>query len=148
VRSQGLIVTKRKEFEKEEIAFDIYEYRVSLKEKRHLRNLVLKMIQMKTKYDFVMIGKLLGKIIFRKKDKKAEAMSEDEVIERQKYICSGWVAGILAATVTQFRRYLLQNKMKWSKFMPKDFVRVNGIKLKKRIIFPDNTTLIDFEKEK
>jgi hypothetical protein len=148
VRSSGLIVTKRKEFEKENIAFDLYEYPVTQKQKYRMKNLVSKMIKMETKYDFLMIGKLLGKIILRKADNSSEKMSEKDVIEKQKYICSGWVAGILAATVQNFRNYLLKNKKKWTAFMPQDFVNVNGLALKRRIVFPDNSVLIDFDKEK
>jgi hypothetical protein len=147
VRSQGLLVSKRKEFEKETIAFDIYSYEVTLKEKRRLHMLIDKMRAMETKYDFLMIGKLLGKIILHKEDKEAEKMTEEAVLEKQKYICSGWVAGILAATVSSFRSFLRTHKKKWTRLMPQDFINVKGMTLKKRIVFPDNKTLIDFEKD-
>jgi hypothetical protein len=145
VRSKGLMVTKRKEFEKEKIGIDLYEYEVTSKEKRKMQNLVRHMINIETKYDFIMIGKLLGKIILRKEDKEGDKnVSSKEIIEKQKYICSGWVAGILAATVSKFRNYLWKSRKKWPSFMPEDFVRVSGLTFKKRIIFPENKVFINF----
>jgi hypothetical protein len=147
VRSKGLIVTKRREFTKEKIGIDLYEYEVTLKEKRKMQNLVRHMINIKTKYDFLMIGKLLGKIIFRKKDKEGDKkVTPDEIVEKQKYICSGWVAGILAAAVPKFRNYLWKTKKKWHSFMPEDFVRVKCLVFKKRIIFPENKVFVNFDK--
>lgn len=143
VRSKGLIVNKRSDFQKEQIAFDLYEYEVTAKEKNRIRNMILKMKQMETKYDFLMIGKLLGKIIFRKKDKEGDkTVTENEVIDRQKYICSSWVAGVLAATIHRFRMYLFGSKKKWTTFTPQDFVKVKGLHLKKRIIFPENKIMV------
>jgi hypothetical protein len=146
VRSKGLIYTKRKEFEQEQIGIDLYEYEITSREKRRMQNLVRRMIQITTKYDFMMIGKLLGKIVFRKKEKEADkTVTEEQVINKQKYICSGWVAGVLAATVSRFRRYLIQSKLKWTSFMPEDFVKVKGLKFKKRIVFPENKVLVKFD---
>jgi hypothetical protein len=146
VRSKGLMVTKRKEFEKEKIGIDLYEYEVSLKEKRRMQNLVRHMINVKTKYDFLMIGKLLGKIIFKRKDKEGDKkVSAEEIIEKKKYICSGWVAGVIAATVPKFRRYLFINKKKWVSFMPEDFVKVKDLELKKRLVFPENKVYAKFD---
>jgi hypothetical protein len=91
-----------------------------------------------------MIGKLLGKIIFRKKDKKGDKnVSEEEVLNRERYICSGWVAGVLAATVNKFRIYLFRSKKKWTTFTPQDFIHVKGLVLKKRIFFPENKTVVN-----
>jgi hypothetical protein len=113
VRNNGLEVSKRAEFRKQHINIDLYAYEVTLKEKRKMQNLVRHMLNLKTKYDFLMIGKLLGKIIFKIKDKEGDKkVSDTEVIGRQEYICSGWVAGILAATVPKFRYYLFKTKKK------------------------------------
>jgi hypothetical protein len=148
VRSSGLIVSRRKDFERERLAFDLYEYNIPSESKRRLKNLITKMTRMETKYDFLMVGRLLGKIIFRLKDNEAEKMNEKEVIEKQKYICSGWVAGILAATVSKFRKYLFRAKKKWSGFMPQDFVKVDGLVMKRRIVFPENRIAFDSDKSK
>jgi hypothetical protein len=89
-----------------------------------------------------MIGKLLGKIILRKKNNKGDQkVTEDEVINRQRYICSSWVAGVLAATVHKFRMYLFKAKKKWTTFTPQDFVRIQGLHLRKRIVFPENEVI-------
>jgi hypothetical protein len=147
IRSKGLIATKRKEFEKEKINIDIYEYQITEKQKRKIQkvvNVFLKTVS--TAYDFLMIGKLLGKLIFKTRDKEVKKdVTIEEVVDRKKYICSGWVAGILAATVQKFRMYLYKSHIKWPSLMPKDFVRIPGMVLIKRIVFPANKTIIKFK---
>jgi hypothetical protein len=145
VRSKGLMVNKRSDFIKEKISFDLYEYEVTLKDKNRIKRMILKMKQMETKYDFLMIGKLLGKIILRKEDNARDKnVSEQEVINRQRYICSSWVAGVLAATINKFRMYIFKSKKNWVTFTPQDFVKVQGLRLIKRIVFPENQ-VIDIE---
>jgi hypothetical protein len=147
VRNKGLIVSKRNEFKREKIAFDIFEYEVKAAEKQRAQHLVSRMKMMETKYDYLMIGKLLGKIILRRKDKVGDKnVTEEEVLNRQRYICSGFVAGVLAATVSRFRRYLFHAKKRWTTFTPQDFVNVDGLVLKRRIIFPENKVLLEFDK--
>jgi hypothetical protein len=147
VRSEGLIVSKRKDFEKEEIAIDLYRYEVTLREKTRLQNLVRKMIKVDTKYDFMMIGQLLGKIIFRMKDKEGDrSVTPEKIIESKKYICSGWVAGVMAATIKSFRSFLVKSRKKWPSFMPQDFVTVKNLVFEKRILFPQNKVLVNFDK--
>jgi hypothetical protein len=145
VRSNGLMVSKRKDFEKEEIAIDLYKYEVSLKEKTRLQNLIRNMIKIETKYDFMMIGKLLGKIVFKLKDKEGDKqVTPEKILETKKYICSGWVAGVMAATVKGFRNYLIKARKKWPSFMPQDFVSVKNLVFEKRILFPQNKVIADF----
>jgi hypothetical protein len=146
VRSNGLMVTKRKEFEQETVGIDLYKYEVTAKEKRKMQNLVRNMIKIKTQYDFLMIGKLLGKIVLKLKDKEGDKdVTPEQVIEKQKYICSGWVAGVIAATVQKFRNFLIKTRKKWPSFMPKEFMNVKGLMFCKRIIFPENKTLSKFD---
>jgi hypothetical protein len=147
IRSKGLIVTKRKEFEKEKINIDIYEYQITLKQKRKIQKIVKAFVKtVSTAYDFLMIGKLLGKIIFKKRDKEVKKeVTVEEVVDKKKYICSGWVAGIFAAAIPKFRMYLYKNHVKWPSFMPEDFVRVPNMKLIKRLVFPQNKTIITFK---
>jgi hypothetical protein len=147
VRAKGLIITRRNEFIKEKISIDIYEYEISERQKRRIRNIVNKFVtSASTAYDFLMIGKLLIKIIFKIETKEGQKnIKENDIIERGRYICSGWVAGILAATVKKFRMYLIQNHIKWTSFMPEDFIKIPGMQLIKRIVFPDNKTIIKFK---
>jgi hypothetical protein len=147
VRSEGLVVSKRKDFEKEEIGIDLYKYEVSLKEKTRLQNLIRNMIRIDTKYDFMMIGRLLGKIVLRLKDKEGDKdITPEKILEKKKYICSGWVAGVMAATIKGFRNYLIKARKKWPSFMPQDFVSVKSLVFVKRILFPQNKVLVDFNK--
>jgi hypothetical protein len=104
------------------------------------------MIKIETKYDFLMIGKLLGKIILKLKDKEGDKnVTPEQVMEKKKYICSGWVAGVIAATVFRFRNFLIKTKKKWPSFMPQEFMNVRDLVFCKRIIFPENKTLVKFD---
>jgi hypothetical protein len=146
VRGNGLMVSKRDEYKKEKIAMDLYRYPVKANEKDKLKNLIQRMLTIETKYDFLMIGKLLGKIIFRKEDKKSDAnVTPEQIVSREKYICSGWVAGVMAATIKSFRNYLIKKRKKWTTFMPVDFMNIQDLVLDRRILFPDNKVLMEFK---